>query len=316
MSFAMVLSALLDESAPQQFPVAEESVPPSSRTTLPAPPEDDTVGAASVASVAFADPQMVLNATLSEASSNEEKVVEDFNLEPVDYRTKGGERHKLMFQGVCTNCAHCGLSLTDADSIQTGMGPICRKRARFNQDPADASDPNQALIDLAEFPQLMDLVASKYKPQGARKMMNFLVRICSLNRRSPVHAACTDAIDSLGYKELASVLRESIKIIEITEQKSNPGNFVVWVKKSEWSWGWTNALRTIPNARAGKFSGEKGTIIPKSQKPALWAAMKKFYGGFYAKTPSGCIKISDRADSKIEAIPVPLITEDLPPHLS
>ena len=266
-------------------------------STLPAPADEDSSPEA-VAAV-LEDTVYRTKAELSEQAVDEQKLIEDFQMPAIEYR-KGGERHTLIFQGVCTQCAHCALKLTDSDSIQFGMGPICRKRGGFNGDPAGPSDENQALIDLAEFPELMQLVADRYKPKGARQMMNFLVRICSLNRRSPVHAACTDAIESLGYTQLASVLRESIKVIEISEHKADPNFFVVWVKKSEWSWGWTNGLRALPGARRPTYgSGVKGTLVPKTQKPALWALMKQFYGGFYAKTPKGCIKINPAADKKM-----------------
>ena len=225
-----------------------------------------------------------------------------FAMPPVAY-TKAGRRHQLMFEGVCTHCAHCGQPLTDAVSMERGIGPICSKKG-YSEDPKDA-DEMQAIIDLAEFPALVEYVVAKYKPLGVRAMMNGLVKICSLNRRSPVHAACTDAIESLGFRHLASTLRESIAVVEIKDCKEHPGMLHVWVKKSDWSWSWSNAIRTLPGSFVSRQL--KGTIVPERHKRALWEFMLKYYGGLMAKTPTGTIKIVRK---KVDA------QKDLAPTLS
>lgn len=221
----------------------------------------------------------------SDKAQDEAAMIAAFAMpQPVDYRSRG-ERYQLIFDGVCTHCAHCGQPLTDSESIERGIGPVCSKKG-YLEDPKQA-DEMGGIIALAEFPDLADYVAKVYKPQGARKMMNFLVKICALNRRSPVHLACTDAIEALGYKQLASTLRESVAVIEVKPRKDDPDNFLVWVKRSEWHWDWTNALRTLPGTRfPGRYSGEKGTIVPKRHKSALWDMMNRYYAGFCAKVPT------------------------------
>lgn len=215
------------------------------------------------------------------------EVVPEVNYEPLEYRVRG-ERSVLIFQGVCTNCAHCALKLTDAVSQNRGLGPLCSKRG-YAEDPVNA-DEVQAMIDLAEFPKLVEFLTLKYKPQGVRALMNGLVRICSLNRRSPVHQACTDAIESLGYKALASKLRESISVVEIREIEGNDSEMAIWIKKTEWKWAWSNEFRAnIPNSYFSKK--EKGTVFSIAFKPAVWNMVKKHYHGFYCKTPKGCVKI-------------------------
>lgn len=212
-----------------------------------------------------------------------------FCMPPATYY-KAGRRHQLVFQGVCTHCAHCGQPLSDAVSIERGIGPICSRKG-YSEDPK-SSDEIQAMIDLAEYPDLVNFIVEHYKPQGVRAMMNALVKICSLNRRDPVHPACCDAIESLGYERLASTLRESIAVVEIRDCTEHSGSYHVWVKKSDWNWGWTNALRAIPGAF---FSRQlKGTIVPKTAKRQLWDAMLKYYSGLCAKTPNGTIKIAPK----------------------
>jgi len=202
-----------------------------------------------------------------------------FDMPPTSYFRKG-QRFQLVFQGVCSSCAHCAMKLTDAISIQRGLGPICSKKG-YLEDPTNP-DEMQAMIDLAEYPDLVDFLTKTYKPQGVRGLMNGLVKICSLNRRSPVHQACCDAIESLGFRSLASLLRESIAIIEIKSQDDK--TFNVWVKKSEWHPAWSYALRKLPGVYLSRQY--KGWIVPKTSKPDLWKLMLQHYEGFCAKVPT------------------------------
>jgi hypothetical protein len=246
------------ESAPE-VPVAEESAqePTLDDSALPA---IDAARAAELAEVPIPEVQ--------------------FEMPPQQYMKKG-QHHTLVFQGVCSNCAHCAMKLTDAVSIERGLGPVCSKRG-YLEDPTDP-DENQAIIDLAEYPQLVEFLMKNYKPQGVRGLMNGLVKICSLNRRSPVHPACCDAIESLGYKRLASTLRESLAVIEIKEHDDKTYN--VWVKKSEFQWQWLRDLQQkIPGTyRSAQY---KGILVPKSAKQMLWAIILEHYDGLCAKVPA------------------------------
>lgn len=201
-----------------------------------------------------------------------------FDMPPQQYMKKG-QHHTLIFQGVCSHCAHCAMMLTDSVSIERGLGPVCSKRG-YLEDPTNP-DEIQAMIDLAEYPQLVEFLVAKYKPLGVRGLMNGLVKICSLNRRSPVHPACCDAIESLGFKKLASTLRDSLACIEVKEHDDK--TFHLWVKKSEWNYSWSNDLRAIPGAYMSKQY--KGWLVAKAQKHLLWALMLKHFENLCAKVP-------------------------------
>jgi hypothetical protein len=214
-------------------------------------------------------------------------LVEDgFEMPPQEYLHKG-RRYELIFEGVCNNCAHCALKLTDADSIQFGMGPICRKRAGVNSPPVNP-DEIQAMIDLAEYPSLVEFLTKKYKPQGPKALMNGLVKIASLNRKSPIHTAICDAVDSLGYKQLASVLRESIAVVEVVDHDDT--SFRVWIKKSDFSWNWYNDLRRLGGVFAQKYP-KRGTVVPKRHREQLWNLLNQYYSGLCVKTTKGTFKI-------------------------
>ena len=196
---------------------------------------------------------------------------------PVNYM-KSGLRYTLIMNGACTNCAHCGMTLTDPTSQEAGLGPQCRKRG-YNDDPVslENTDAMQAFIDLVEYPVLVEFLTANYKDKGKHKLMVGLVKVASLNRRTPVHDAITDAIDSLGYKRLASTLRESMSVIEIKDHDAN--NYNVWVKKSVWNYQWSRDIKyEIPNAYSSRQF--KGMIVPKSAKKPLWALMLKHYSEY------------------------------------
>ena len=204
------------------------------------------------------------------------------------YRHKG-MRYKLIYEGVLTNCAHCGMPLTDAESSQAGLGPICRKKGYT--DEVEPVDPMDAMLALAEYPQLVDYLNAKYKPQGNRQLANGLVRTASLNRRTPVHGACTDALEALGYKRLASALRESIAVVEIYDSKSKPDHYGVWVKKSDFSWSFYGEVKQLTGVHMTKYP-VKEIVVPRAHKRALAQLIVKYYEGFYVKTQNGSHKIS------------------------
>lgn len=212
------------------------------------------------------------------------------------------KRHhsNLVFEGVCSECAHCGHSLTDSVSIERGIGPVCSKKG-YKEDAKDA-DELQAMIDLAEYPDLVEFLVEHHKPQGVRGLMNGLVKLCSLNRKHPAFGAMCEAVSSLGFDKLASVLRESIAVVDVKEHPEYPGYYLVWVKKRDFSWSWARSLKNIPGWRYPR-KGIRGILVPvqEAARKQLWTAMKDHYEGLVVKTPKGAFKIEPRPKAKTVA---------------
>ena len=206
----------------------------------------------------------------------------------------------LLFEGVCSECAHCGHALTDSVSIERGIGPICSKKG-YKEDPKDA-DELQAMIDLAEYPDLVEFLVEHHKPQGVRGLMNGLVKICSLNRKHDAFGAMCEAVSSLGFDKLASVLRESIAVVDIKMHEEYPEYYLVWVKKRDFTWAWHRAVKNISGWRYPR-KGIRGLLVPvqETARKQLWAAMKDHYEGLVVKTPKGAFKIEPRPKAKTEA---------------
>jgi hypothetical protein len=241
-----------------------------------------------------------------------------------DLTTKKIPHRNLILDGVCSHCAHCGHELTDSVSIQRGIGPICS--AKGYMEDAVEGDELQAMIDLAEYPELVQFLTEHYRPLGLRGLVNGLVRVASLNRphgkgrslgNTKVHAACCEAIESLGHEKLAKLLRESLAVVELKKSKTHLGSYEVWVRRSEWTREWSydlnrklvgttydKRLRAMivpihepgyPNAPVltGRVFTDPRTGRPmkETNKRALWTLMKDHYAGLVVKTPNGAMKI-------------------------
>jgi len=223
------------------------------------------------------------------------------NIPPEMAYAHKGMRHQLVFEGVCTHCAHCGQPLTDAVSTQRGIGPICSKKGYH--DEVVASDDTEALLALAEFPVLVDYLVKKYKPEGNRALCNGLVRTASLNRRTQVHAACCDAVEALGFTRLAAALRESISIVEISDEPGKPELYSLWVKKSDFSWAFWNELKRLPGVFMTRYP-KKHTVVPKVLRRQLAKLLLAHYEGLCVKTPKGAFKITPDWFAKSNPAPV------------
>jgi hypothetical protein len=194
----------------------------------------------------------------------------------------------MILNGICTHCVRCRLKLTDAVSIERGMGPECSSKG-YAEDPTDP-DEMGAMIELAQYPALVEFLTEHYKPLGIRGLMNGLVRIAAMNRKSPVHAACANAIEMLGYRKLAAALRDALVIMKISESERHPDHLKVWIRKKNYTFGWSrDCYRSIKGCFYDR--AERGLIVPKSAKSSLWRCMMRHYAGECASTPTGTVRI-------------------------
>lgn len=263
-----LLDALLDGSP------AEPTPAPATAVTAEAEPAPE------------AEPAAVEETTVALAEAPAEPAAEPLptfavDIPPEAEYSAGGTRHRLIFEGNCTHCAHCGQPLTDSVSQERGIGPVCSKRGYHDEVAVD--DDTDALLALAPYPQLVDYLVRKYKAVGGnRALVNGLVRTASLNRRTPVHSACTDAIDALGFKRLASTLREALAVVALYDDADMPDSYGLWVKKSDFDWDFYNAVKKLDGftqlGRKSKF-GPKRNYVAKTERLQLATLLIKYYEG-------------------------------------
>jgi hypothetical protein len=196
----------------------------------------------------------------------------------------------MVLNGICTKCVRCCFKLTDAVSIERGMGPECSSKG-YAEDPTNP-DEMGAMIELSQYPVLVEFLTQHYKPLGVRGLMNGLVRVAALNRKSPVHTACANAIEALGYIKLAAALRDALIIMKVTKSARHPGHLKVWVRSVDYTREWSQACyKHIDGVFYDRV--ERGLIVPdaKPAKAALWRCMMRHYAGECAATPTGTVRI-------------------------
>lgn len=99
---------------------------------------------------------------------------------------------------VATHCAVCGRPLVDADSLETGIGPVCAKRTHYGH-ATGPCDPVKAADALAPTGVVVDLT-------NPHKASNVLVYNIAADPKSPHVPAMCAAIEALGYVEVARVI--------------------------------------------------------------------------------------------------------------
>lgn len=101
---------------------------------------------------------------------------------------------------VATRCACCNRELVDAESVERGMGPWCRKKHGYGaaEGYADWAGVDRAL---AGTPALEVIATEKVHPRLAA---NYLVWLVALAPEAPEAAHYVVAIYRLGYRVLAA----------------------------------------------------------------------------------------------------------------
>lgn len=217
--------------------------------------------------------------------------------------TKKLHHSTLILEGVAQRCAHCGLQLTDSISIQSGLGPLCRKKAGYFKEPEVDGDLMQAMIYLSPYPEVVDFLLRHHKPDGNRGLMNGLVKLCALNRKTDLHRACTNAIQALGYTNIASVLRKSMEDISILPSKTKEGFLQMRIARRLYSGVFQSKLRQlVPNLRFDYAA--RSWIVPESCRQGLWKLLQEHYNGCVLTTASGTRFVGANPLPKVSSTPV------------
>lgn len=161
---------------------------------------------------------------------------------------------------LATHCAACARPLVDAQSVESGVGPECRKKHGLPDTLTDAAraECNAAVYRLA-------LQASDLAPAGYDA------------------AADLNVLIAAGATKLADRCLKRMAAVRITEEG---GRLVVEAPYSEAAAG---AWRTVPGRRWDK--DRKANTAPVSSRPALWALLQTYYGGRIGRGPRGAFLI-------------------------
>lgn len=160
---------------------------------------------------------------------------------------------------VATNCAICALPLVEADSVETGVGPTCRKKHGFL---VPCSEPDAAALE--RWTVALDR-------KDARGCVNVLTYRIAAMQDGPKVPEMIGAIYALGYRKLAQAIgkRVGTLLLEFTNDEI--------AVTAPYSTSFLDALRWI-NGRWWDAK-RKVNVVPVEEKRALWAALKSSYPG-------------------------------------
>jgi len=152
---------------------------------------------------------------------------------------------------VATNCACCGRPLVDATSVETGVGPECRKKHGF-------------MIEVSE---------------EARQEANKIVYAIAAEQTGQSVAQGCVRLRELGFSKLADRIEKRAVDVRITVQ----GNYLL--VKAPYRESSVVAFQQIRGRRWDREA--KANRIPLAAKNTLWTLLKDHYKGCTGMGPKG-----------------------------
>jgi hypothetical protein len=176
---------------------------------------------------------------------------------------------------LATFCACCSLPLVDAVSVETGVGPDCRKKHGFAK--PDTEVPYDAACTLvAEVPEGAEIVAGT---STVRELVNRLVYRIARDQSGAHVLTWTNAVRTLGYTKLAARIAKRLAAVEIEAEGD------VYLVRARFSDVHLAAMRRVPGRRWDREN--KCDRVPEASKAALLEALAKAHPGQVARGPKG-----------------------------
>ncbi len=195
---------------------------------------------------------------------------------------------------IATHCAVCARPLVDALSVETGIGPDCRKKHGYTQ-PDIAVDVVAVVSALAASLPVevyMELTAKASISTEARACANVLVHRIAAEQTGPLVAAYTAALSKLGFTKLADRIAKRIGKVEVHEDGA--GFFVIRTPFNE---SFVSLVRGLPGRRFVRDENGKGGVnkVPAPSLPSERLATRKRIWSLLKTTfPAGTIVYGDR----------------------
>ena len=160
---------------------------------------------------------------------------------------------------VATDCACCSRPLVDSVSVETGVGPVCRKRHGFNeaQKPADWKKVAEIVGDMGD---------------NQRKAANILVHRIAVDQNGPNVVKMVLALSALGFTKLAGVI--AARLGGITVELGDDGRLAVFTP-------YNPALVSDLQKISGRVwdKKRKATTFPVNVREILWKVLCSHFPG-------------------------------------
>lgn len=203
---------------------------------------------------------------------------------------------------LASHCACCARPLVDAVSVETGVGPDCRKTHGFASAQGEP-DWDAVLRETDGIVAMAELLGPKFAPgmatsdvrgvvaamEGAwrlggletRRVANLLVHRIACRQEGEDVLAMTNAVRALGFSKLADRIVARLASIRIERVG---GRIVVRAPYSETS---VAAFRAVPGRRFEKEGKDARNVFPESSAKAVLAALRACFPGATAHGPKG-----------------------------
>lgn len=174
---------------------------------------------------------------------------------------------------LATKCAVCGRPLVDAESVEIGMGPECRKQNGLEADNPKRAEANKLVHRLALFRSQHELAPP----------VESVVEMLS-------------QLEGLGYVKLREVLTQRLAAVVIKQEG-------VWLElKAPFKATAQAKLRALNGAQPASWR-DGPYIMDRAMRwrfhvgcrNALWAILKEEYPGMLGTGPQGSFAIKERA---------------------
>ncbi len=167
----------------------------------------------------------------------------------------GGYENAPATRMLATNCACCARPLCDSVSVESGIGPDCRRKHGYNLDV----------------------------PPAVRDEANQLVHDVAVQQEGLAVAQAVARLRELGFERLAAVIAKRACRVRIREgeHEGRAGVFVA----SPYSEDATAGFRAISGRRW--VSESKENFFPAHERRRLWIVLARAYRGETAIGPKG-----------------------------
>lgn len=164
---------------------------------------------------------------------------------------------------VATSCAKCGRDLVDAASVETGLGPECRKKYGVSPSCTDEQ----------------------------RVEANKLIYLVACQQTGIDVAKASHRLKQLGFDKLAEIVDKRVADVMIFD--AGNGYKVTWVWDDMHQDARSSDFRNVPGRKWLKpETGEKLWFVPYSSKNHLWHWMQRHFKGRIGIGPQGPFTIA------------------------
>lgn len=160
---------------------------------------------------------------------------------------------------LATNCAFCGRPLVDAQSAETGVGPICRQKY---------------------------LVADKVSPEARTEGNKLIYTIAKLQKGAQVTQAVA-RLKELGFAHVVERINKRInKRAPVAQLSYQHGRLYMKANVPGQLWNvWLISMRNVPGMR---YEGKGvGNSFPMEQRRSVYNLLQRFFPGRKAIGPKG-----------------------------